>query len=122
MHNLKTALDLVVKGIYMTSIDLSDAYFTVSIDRIHRKYLKFLWKGKFFQFPCLPNGLACAPRLFTHLLNAVFAYFRQRNWSSFQYIDDSIVLHTSFDKCKEATKNILYVLEALKVSPSWVSI
>lgn len=45
MHNLKTALDLVIPKIYMTSIDLSDAYFTVSIHKSHRKYLKFRWKG-----------------------------------------------------------------------------
>lgn len=113
MHNLETALDLVIPQIYMTSIDLSDAYFTVSIDPSHRKFLKFRWKGKLFQFTCLPNGLACAPRLFTRLLNSVFAFFRQKNWSCFQYIDDSIILDSSFEKCKRATEKISNYLKKL---------
>lgn len=113
MHSLKTALDLVTPGIFMTSIDLSDAYFTVPIYVHHRKYLRFRWQGKLLQFTCLPNGLACAPRLFTRLLNSVFAYFREKKWSCFQYIDDSIILHTSWEECKSATMNILQILRKL---------
>lgn len=113
MHSLKTALDLVTPGIFMTSIDLSDAYFTVPIYVHHRKYLRFRWQGKLLQFTCLPNGLACAPRLFTRLLNSVFAFFRENKWSCFQYIDDSIVLHPSFNECKLATDKIFEILQKL---------
>lgn len=113
MSNLKMALDLITPGMYMSSIDLSDAYFTVPIHISSRKYLRFRWDHKLFQFAALPNGLACAPRLFTKLLNPVFMHFRQKGWSSFQYIDDSIVLDKSFQKCKQITENIAQILREL---------
>lgn len=106
MTNLKMALDLVSPGMFMSSIDLSDAYFTVPIHVSSRKFLRFRWEGEIYQFAALPNGLACAPQLFTKLLNPVFMFFRRKGWSSFQYIDDSIVLDTSFKKCKEITQYI----------------
>lgn len=113
MTNLKMALDLVSPGIFMSSIDLSDAYFTVSIHEDSRKFLKFRWKGKLFQFAALPNGLACAPRLFTKLLNPVFAFFRSKGWSCFQYIDDSIILDESKERCESVTLQIAKQLEEL---------
>lgn len=113
MNNLKMALDLVTPGVFMSSIDLSDAYFTVPIHMDSRRFLRFRWKGKLYQFTALPNGLACAPRLFTKLLNPVFTYFRQKGWTSFQYIDDSIVLHKSFKECEYITREIAKTLADL---------
>lgn len=113
MTNLKMAMDLVSPNIFMTSIDLSDAYFTVPIHIDSRKFLKFRWEDKLFQFAALPNGLACAPRLFTKLLNPVFAFFRKKGWSCFQYIDDSIIMHESKNRCEEITKKIAHKLRAL---------
>lgn len=113
MTSLKMALDLVTAGMFMSSIDLSDAYFTVPIHVSSCKFLRFRWRGNFFQFAGLPNGLACAPRLFTKLLNSVFTYFRQKGWSSFQYIDDSIILDRDYHKCKEITSQIAGTLSDL---------
>lgn len=113
MHSLQTAIDLVTLGIFMTSIDLSDAYYSVSVRRDYRKFLRFRWEDRLMQFTCLPNGLACAPRLFTKLLNTVFAYFREKGCSAFQYIDDSIILHRDFHTCWDYTKFICDTLENL---------
>ena len=46
----------------MASVDLKDAYYSVPIASEDRKFLKFEWKGDYYQYTCLPNGLACAPR------------------------------------------------------------
>lgn len=113
MTNMKMALDLVSPGIFMSSIDLSDAYFTVPIHPQSRKFLKFRWNNQLFQFAALPNGLACAPRLFTKLLNPVFTFFRKKGWSCFQYIDDSIILDTSEQNCALITRQISNQLERL---------
>lgn len=113
MTNLKMALDLVRPDMFLTSIDLSDAYFTVPIHEECRKYLKFRWKGQLFQFAALPNGLACAPRLFTKLMNPVFTFFRKKGWSCFQYIDDSIIMDDSFEKCQKITQKIVKKLTKL---------
>lgn len=111
MHSLQTAIDLISQDIYMTSIDLSDAYYSVLVRTQGRKFLRFWWDNQLFQFTCLPNGLACAPRLFTKLLNLVFAFFREKGCSAFQYIDDSIIMHRDPEICKEHT---MFICETLK--------
>ena len=59
MESLKSAVKLMKPGFYMASADLKDAYYSVPIHQYfsHQKFLKFPWRGKLFQFTCLPNGL-----------------------------------------------------------------
>ena len=71
MDTIQTALKLMRPGCFMASVDLKDAYYSVPIALEDRKYLKFEWQGSYFQYTCLPNGLACAPRLFTKILKPV---------------------------------------------------
>ena len=52
----------------MASLDLKDAYYSVSVNHSDRKYLRFVWQGVLYQFTCLPNGLSSCPRTFTKLL------------------------------------------------------
>ena len=68
MESLASAICLMTPGSYMASVDLQDAYYSVPVDESYQKYLKLSWKGELFQFTCLLNGLASAPRLFTKLL------------------------------------------------------
>ena len=49
-ETFKVILDLVQKNDYFTSIDLSDAYFSVPIHSDYQKYLKFSWNGQLFKF------------------------------------------------------------------------
>ena len=48
------ALNCISPGDFMVSIDLEDAYFSVPIFQPHRKYLRFLWNFKCYEFTCLP--------------------------------------------------------------------
>ena len=55
------------KGEWVTSIDLTDAYFHVPIHPQSQKYLRFQTQKKgIFQFRALPFGVATAPLEFTH--------------------------------------------------------
>ena len=47
----------------MALVDLNDAYYTVPIHEDHQKCLKFIFKGKLYQYTCLPTHLR------THLRN-----------------------------------------------------
>ena len=89
-ETFKVILDLVQKNDYFTSIDLSDAYFSVPIRSDYQKYLKFSWNGHLFKFVCLPFGLKSAPFVFIKILKPVYAWFRQQNIRCSYYIDDSI--------------------------------
>ena len=89
MDLLQTALDMMRPDCWMASIDLKEAYYAVPVAEVHRKFLRFRWGGELYQFRVLPNGLACAPRIFTKILNLIFAYLREQGVEAFQYIDDS---------------------------------
>ncbi len=53
------------------TIDLKDAYFHVSIFPSHRKFLRFAFRGKAYQYRVLPFGLTLSPRTFTKCVDAV---------------------------------------------------
>lgn len=100
MDTLQSAVRLMTPNCYMASVDLRDAYYSVPIHREHQKYLRFRWQGKLFQFTCLPNGLACAPRLFTKILKPVYATLRQRGHLNVGYIDDSYLQGDCIEDCQ----------------------
>ena len=64
METLHSVLLLMGKDCFMASLDLEDAYFSSNVNEKYRKYLRFYWNGKLFEYTCLPNGLSCAPRVF----------------------------------------------------------
>jgi hypothetical protein len=55
----------ILPGVWSTSLDLADAYFHCPISAAFRKYLRFEWDNKVFQFRALPFGLAITPLVFT---------------------------------------------------------
>ena len=73
MFSLETAQDLKTPNSWLASVDLKDAYYTILIIQHHRKCLRFFWKGQLYKFTCLPNRLACTPRLFTTILKPIFS-------------------------------------------------
>ena len=89
MENLQDVFDLIKPGVWMASIDLRDAYYTIPVARDHQQYLTFSWKGVYYCYTCLPNGYSQAPYIFTKLLRVPFGYLRKRGHSSVVYIDDT---------------------------------
>ena len=67
------------KGEWVTSIDLTDAYFHVPIHPQSQKYLRFQTKNGVFQFRALPFGVATAPLEFTHIVKEVKLIAQARN-------------------------------------------
>ena len=87
MDTLRSVLKLVTSKCYMATIALKDAYYTVPIAEEHRKYLRFYWRGKPYQYTCFPNGLSSAPRLFTKLMKSRYAKLRLCGHTVSGYID-----------------------------------
>ena len=99
MDTLNTISKLVEKDCYMASIDLKDAYYSVPIAYYDRRYLKFTWRGRSYQFTCLPNGLSSGPRKFTKLLKPVLSKLHEQGHISCSYIDDLYLQGKTYDKC-----------------------
>ena len=68
MDSLSTITKFVTKNCLMASVDMKDAYYSIPIKPSDRKYLRFMWEGNIYEFSCLPNGLSCAPRIFSKIL------------------------------------------------------
>ncbi len=89
-----------------------DAYFHVSILPTHRKFLRFAFGGKAYQYRVLPFGLALSPRTFTKCVDAALAPLRLQGIRILNYIDDWLILTQSE---RVAPQNRDVVLAHLKV-------
>lgn len=47
--------------------DLKDAYYSISIAEEDRKFLMFEWKGQYYHYTRLPNGLSSAKPVYANL-------------------------------------------------------
>ena len=99
MDTLSTVTKLIEKNCFMSSVDLKDAYYSVPIAKAHRKYLRFQWLDKLYQFTCLPNGLSCAPRKFTKLLKPPLTKLHLAGHIAVNYIDDLYLQGRTYDDC-----------------------
>ena len=85
MESLTSAILLMTPGCYMASVDL-----------------------QLFQFTCLPNGLASAPRLFTKLLKPVYSTLRQMGHTNVSYTDDLYLQGPSFEDCSNNVQDTVH--------------
>ena len=111
MESLHSALQAVTQKSFMASVDIRHAYYLVNVDKDHRKYLRFMWRGRLYEYTCLANGICSAPRSFTNLLKPVFGTLRSKGHVSVYYIDDSFLLGSSFGECQ---RNIDETADLLK--------
>ncbi|WAQ94142.1 hypothetical protein MAR_006613 [Mya arenaria] len=96
---------------------LKDAYYTVNVSEEFRKYLRFIWRGQLYQYTCLANGLAGAPRKFNKLLKPVFSCLRMKGFPSAVYLDDSYLQGTTYAECLE--NNIKLAIQTLQNSANY---
>ena len=113
METINSILTMTTPGCYMTKIDIKDAYYSIPILPEHQKYLKFFFRGKLYQFTCLPNGLSSGPRKFTKLLKPPLCFLRKSLIAIAVYIDDLFTGSSSFKKCEFNVKRCAEVLDSL---------
>ncbi|KYQ60121.1 Gag-Pro-Pol polyprotein, partial [Trachymyrmex zeteki] len=58
LEDWKTVIRILSPGDFLASIDLEDAYFFIPIHEDDRKFLRFRFQDRLFQFRALPFGLA----------------------------------------------------------------
>ena len=112
MFNLNTAVDLLTRGCFMASVDLTDAYYVVHIAGKNT----FLKVEGTFEYQVLPNGSSPSPRLFTKLLKSIYAKMGELGHICFPYIDDSFVMGTSKAECLETVSLLITMLKDLGFS------
>lgn len=113
LEDIRTLCKLVMKGDFMCTIDLKNAYYLVAIQENHKKYLRFLFDNTLYEFNCLPFGLSTAPFVFTKLLKPVVEHLRKQGIRLVIYLDDIICLGSSYEECLENTKVVTNLLECV---------
>ncbi len=92
MLTMRTIMSQVQKGDWFVTIDLKDAYFHIQVVHRHRRFLRFAFGGKAYQYKVLPFGLALAPRTFTKCMDAALAPLRLQGIRVLNYLDDWLIL------------------------------
>ncbi len=88
MLTVKSILSQIQPRDWFVTTDLKDAYFHIQIVKRHRKFLRFAFEGKAYQYFVLPFGLALAPRTFTKCMDAALAQLWLQGVRILNYLDD----------------------------------
>ena len=82
-------------GDWFVTVDLADAYFHIAIHPAHRRFLRFAFQGKAYEYQALPFGLSLAPRVFSKCVEAALSPLRDRGIRIFSYIDVYLICSCS---------------------------
>ena len=78
MDNVHTGSHLLTPNCFMAYVDLQYAYYTISIDLLFGKYLRFRWQGQLWQYTA---------RLYTKVLKPILASLRETGHIIVAYLD-----------------------------------
>ena len=114
MDNLQTATRLTTQNCWFTSLDLSDAYYSVNVAKEHRKFLQFAFEGTTYHFTCLANGITSAPRTFTKIMKVPLAQLREQfDMTIMAYLDDILIIGQSQEEVITATAQAFQMFSSL---------
>jgi hypothetical protein len=104
-------MQLLQKGMYATSADVTPAYHHVLVAEWAQPYLCFNYNSKTYCYRAMPLGISTAPRTFTILMRQCIKAVKQR-WrvTAVHYLDDLLFLHQDKEYRKNATNEIVRFL------------
>ena len=92
METTQSVISAIRREDWMVSMDMKDAYFHVPIHPESRKYLRFVFNGKTYQFRALCFGLSTAPQVFTRVLAPFAKFVHLAGIRIILYLDDWLVM------------------------------
>ena len=113
LEDTKTVIRLISKNCFMVTLDLTDAYHLIGVNKKDRKYLRFMFKNNLYEYNCIPFGLCEAPRVFTKITKPILYILRKMGFLSVVYLDDFILFGNSYEECMSNLKNTRFILECL---------
>ena len=104
---------VIRQGEWDVSVDIQDAYLHILMSNAVHKYLRLKVNRKFYQFTCLPFGLATSPWEFTKLLQPVVALLWLRGVRLRVYLDDWLIWASSPAQAQLHANLVIRVLQHL---------
>ena len=115
METASSVLQSLRPGEWMVSLDLQDAYLQVPVHPSSRHYLRFCVGDSVLQFLALCFGLSTAPQVFTRVMAPVSAIMHRYCYRILRYLDDWLILGSSFQKIVRARDFLLWLCQELGV-------
>ena len=109
METSASVLQSLRPGDWMVSVDLQDAYLQVPVHPDSRRFLRF------FQFKALCFGLYSAPQVFTWVMAPVSSIMHRYGFRILRYLDDWLVLGSSFQEITRARDFLLWLCDQLGI-------
>ena len=107
METTQSVLQSIQKGDWMVSMDMKDAYFHIPIHPESRKYLRFTFDSKVYQFRALCFGLSTAPQVFTRVLAPLAKIIHLAGFKIVLYLDDWLVIGRTREEVLRAREFVL---------------
>ena len=115
METAQSVLQSLRPGDWMVSLDLQDAYLQVPVHPSSRRYLRFCVRDAVFQFRALCFGLSSAPQVFTRVMAAISSIMHRHGFRLLRYLDDCLVLDSTFQELVSARDFLLWPCHLLGV-------
>ena len=117
-HSVDHVTELIQPGMFMASVDIADAYRTVSVSPDQWKYQGLEWtlngKTNYYCDTRLCFGIRCAPFIFTEISNFVVRCLNRRGYFTvINYLDDFWVGGRTFDECCKIQNVLISLLISL---------
>ena len=106
-------------GDWFVTIDLSDAYFHIAIYPAHRKFLRFAFQNRAYEYQVVPFGLSLAPRVFSRCVEAALSPLRNSGIRIFSYLDDYLICSSSREQALRDSTTVVNHLRTLGFSINW---
>ena len=112
MESTNTIRNTLQVGDHFFSLDLQMAYNTIPMHPASRKYLRFWWHGKPFEFTALCFGLSTAPWLFTLVMSEMCKYLHKFSVHCIFYLDDCLFKDNVFARLTANQPLILFFVQS----------
>ena len=119
MKDNETIKNLLSPDDFMVSIDLHNAFHSISLHTDSQHLVVFEFENCRYNFNAIPFGLTSAPRVFTKVLRPVISFLRNCGIKITSYLDDIFICGPSYDKVKSDLKFTLDLLINLGFSINW---
>ena len=112
METAENIQDSLQQGEWVTSLDLTDAYFHIPIHQKYQKYLRFNVGDSSYQFTALPFRIATALLQFTMVAEEVKQMALAEGIRIHQYLDWLMRAKTK-QQCQENTDRLIHLVHSL---------
>jgi ribonuclease HI len=113
METVMSVQSSLRKGMWVASVDLTDAYYHVPIRKSYRKFLRVALLGRVFSFRAMPMGLNIAARIFTKIIAQLMKFLRQEGIMIHYYLDDWLIKADSPQVLSRHVQRVLQVCQFL---------